>query len=42
MMDAKRRREFLEWALGKDLSILTGTLKVSIEQLSSLLMLNLV
>jgi len=29
LMDAKRRREFLEWALGPDMSILAGKLKAS-------------
>ena len=27
LMDAKRRREFLDWALGPDMSVLTGRFK---------------
>ena len=34
LIDAKRRREFLEWALGPDLSIVTNKLKAATKHLS--------
>jgi len=34
LIDAKRRREFLEWALGPDLSVITGKLKAATKNIS--------